>query len=892
MIAAILLAIITMPIDTSVEPPPHPRILLDASEWADVRAKVEKYDWAKKSADDIIGRTERWNVPTVRNANDPKPGDWLFVTTEEHNVMAAGMAYQLTGEAKFAEKVRTFLLRFSDPTNGYPVTGRACHQSSVQEGHFFQHLAMAYDMTIPSGVFTPEDRQQIDASLRKFVGEGPRDLGSTNISNWIVSLNTGMLYCALVTGDIKAADWILNSPGGVLDQFQRGTLDDGWWYECSVSYNVWCATMYSQAAIALRRWGVDLVNASFPGGYRPQVKPPHEEEWGMSKARWGPVSEDGISIKKMWDALPPMLDYRGMMFGLNDSTINHVGGAKLDIAYYLYRDPAYAAVIKRSGSRDLLYGVPELPDGPDLSRASAYADNAGVVVLRSQTENRPQREQIQAVLHYGDHGWYHGHFDRTNLLHLSRYGRSFYHPMFIWYGYPNYMYKFYVQTSVSKNMVVVDQKMQEPVESQRLVFHSGSMMQASAVQTHARWSNPPYGGMVYWEGQPHKVFADKAFSEGRSVPIPDDAPAYGQVTGYTEPILQRRLMIVTDDYVVLADYLKGEQEHTYESLFQMKGFQGLDAEEKTLVRHTGQWNPDPIGSAQFVTDCNWYEVSAPARGRYEFRWGEGADNAGTYVDANEAGVLHMDLHTLWPQRQEIMIGTPPETHGVNKHVTYAVRGDGNVLQEGRSGVWILGQVEIDVPVDGVQSLELETRAGGAPTLFWANARIVTHDGNELPLLQLPITSDNTRQPEQPGKDYAGGPIKIAGVPYEQAIPAQPHNDKQPSVVSVDLTGVSATRFKCVLGGDFPIGDETQRRKTVAQRIVGREARFLTLIEPFETQRLVTRATAESADTLRVELADGRVQTIQIANLEGDGSDIRVTISESDHAVITRSESTP
>ena len=38
----------------------------------------------------------------------------------------------------------------------------------------------------------------------------------------------------------------------------------------------------------------------------------------------------------------------------------------------------------------------------------------------------------------------------------------------IWYSYAPYMYKFYVQTSLSKNMVVVDQKMQEPVESKRL----------------------------------------------------------------------------------------------------------------------------------------------------------------------------------------------------------------------------------------------------------------------------------------------------------------------------------------------------------------------------------------------------------------------------------------
>ena len=98
------------------------------------------------------------------------------------------------------------------------------------------------------------------------------------------------------------------------------------------------------------------------------------------------------------------------------------------------------------------------------------------------------------------------------------------------------------------------------------------MMQASAVQTTARWSNPPYGGMRYDDQA--KTFAEKAFAEGRSVPIPPDATALRLCHRLHRAGLQRRLMVVTDDYVVLADYLKGETEHTFESLFQMKRFSG------------------------------------------------------------------------------------------------------------------------------------------------------------------------------------------------------------------------------------------------------------------------------------------------------------------------------
>src|SRR5207302_4982282 len=134
--------------------------------------------------------------------------------------------------------------------------------------------------------------------------------------------------------------------------------------------------------------------------------------------------------------------------------------------------------IQLSQKRDLVYAMPELPEKTtEHFRDSAYADNVGAVMLRSQTANRPIREQIQAVLHYGTHGGYHGHFDRTNLLSLMRYGRSFYNPEMIWYGYEPFMYKFYVQSSINKNMVVIDQLMQEPVESDRLLFHTGKLMQ-------------------------------------------------------------------------------------------------------------------------------------------------------------------------------------------------------------------------------------------------------------------------------------------------------------------------------------------------------------------------------------------------------------------------------
>jgi hypothetical protein len=326
----------------------------------------------------------------------------------------------------------------------------------------------------------------------------------------------------------------------------------------------------------------------------------------------------------------------------------------------------------------------------------------------------------------------------------------------------------------------------------------------------------------------------------------------------------------------------------------MKDFQGLEALEKKFLRHDAQWDTNPVGSGQFVTDCNWYEVTAPAVSRFQMRFGPGADNEGSRTLGNEDGVLKADVHSLWPPKQEIMIAADPEFHEVAKRLFYTVRGDGKVLTEGKFGAWVLGSADIDVPLDDVKQLELQTRMelSKKPTLFWANARIVTKDAKEIPLSELPVKYENIVQPKAQGEDYFGGPIKIVGNEYKFATPAQPTANDANGIVSVDLSGVNAVRFKATLGGDYPLGDETQRRKFYDIRgPEGTEARFLTVIEPYEDKPMVKSAVATNADSLRVELADGRVQEISLKHFDGSGKDIVVTLTESRGGKIVRTETT-
>jgi hypothetical protein len=254
-------------------------------------------------------------------------------------------------------------------------------------------------------------------------------------------------------------------------------------------------------------------------------------------------------------------------------------------------------------------------------------------------------------------------------------------------------------------------------------------------------------------------------------------------------------------------------------------------------------------------------------------------------------VLKLDVHSLWPPKQEIMVGTAPEMLDVNKRLFCIVRGDGKVLTEGQFGAWILGSADIDVSVENLKQLELETHTelSKKPTLFWANACIVTKDGKEIPLNELPVKYENIVQPKEQGKDYFGGPIKIVGNEYQSATPAQPTANDTNGVMRVDLSGLDAARFKAVLGSDYPPGPEAQRRKVYAVRALGNEARFLTVIEPYEDKPMVRSAVATGPDSLRVELADGRVQEIKIQNFTGDGKDIQFNLAETKDGKTLRTE---
>lgn len=874
---------------------PHPYIIHTEDGWQEVIEKAQKYDWAKKLKERYIKTADEWEIPEI---DESKP--YLYITDNAHKCFNSALVWKLTGDIKYAEKSAEFLRRVSNPQKGYPHTLRACHQQMVHEGEFFKSCAFTYDLLHDCGVFSEKDHEDIKNSFRILAWRMDWELSGGAISNWSLAMIAGAMYCSMCLQDRALIERFIYGVGGIVDHMTAGVLPDGWWCECTIGYNQMAAGLFSEYTQALFPWGINLKEMWFPAQYAKTVQPRVQHIDGLSWDIYGGTKKNYICIKDLWDSLVSMADYRGVVVGVNDCAESKFSGrseagfdSRYDIAYAHYREPSYAKLIRLGGDdlRDLLHGVGEIPDiESDAHRKSCYFDNAGVSVLRSQTKNRDDREQYQGTLKYGSHGGAHGHYDRCSMNSLSRYGKNFYNPENIWYTYGTFMYKFFVQNSITHNIVTTDLKLQDPKEGKNLLFYSGEKMQVSAVENITRWSNPPYGG---WRVLMGEEFKDRTWNEGRYVPIPKDAPEYTSRTDFTEPIIQRRLMVVTDEYAVNFDYVEGEKEHEFDCIYHAVGMKSITG--TTEEKHTEQLTDNPLSSGQFITDCTWYKKdNDTVKVSFETEFTEAKAAKPEWLTTfrsgyNEVGNLGIDIYYTSQDASNIIIGGDPEYAPVNKRLTYRVEADGEVIANGKFGAWILGRDEVSINIEGKKQIKLYVKTERAfreadwesdfvDTIFWGNPYIVTKSGDKIYVADMSYRCENINMGNGIGKDYFGGNVKIQAKGFDRAIPSEPEDMSKEAVISIDVSNLDAVKFEGCIGGDYPLGDGSKQRKFISERKYAKKASFISVVELYENDSKVKSVSPLSENSVRVELKDGTVQEITVSNLD-KGVDISTQLKE-------------
>lgn len=885
----------------------HPCVIFDEKLLNEIRNKIHGTDWAKAAYGKAYKEAQEWSCPSI-----DRKLDYLFDTSHAHHARDCAVIYQLSGENEFAEKTASFLREWSS-SEGYRRLPRAGNQELVHDGEFFKSAANAYDLIYDWKGWTQTDRENIEQTMRFYMDYIDAEICSGEASNWLLAEIAGAVFCAAVLGDKERMVRFLYEPGGAADQLSKGVLDDGWWFEASIGYNLMCAGLMSEMSLAAEHFGMNFKDIRVSPAYRRDNCVDGALFDGLANDIWGENTRNYRSIEMLWDSLIPFYDYRGVVMGINDSAEQKSNAQtkafyKLDyeLAYRLYRKPEYAYMISRLGDdeRNVIFGEEKRPEyelGELPFEKSCYAENAGAAVLRSHSD-RPIREQIQVGLKYGSHGGAHGHYDRAGMNGLMRCGRSLTNPENIWYSYHTFMYKFYCQTSVNHNMVTVDLKQQEAAPPKRLLFYSGKALQAFGIENISRWSYPPYGG---WPVGEEKTLEERQWMEGRSFPIPKEHPLYAERSGFTEPVITRRVTALTDDYVVNFDYAQSTDPaaiHDYQCIYHLQGLTKTD-DKLILSGHAAQLSDDPLGSAQFITDCSRYRMArhpqenSAAAFHFHTEYAEKKNNFWHYdwkwqnrTAYNEYGTLDTDLYFVQMTGEsskaadvQYAVACPPEFSLVNKRLYWKVCGlvaDGQerTLAEGKLGAWVLGKEEVDVSLDNAEKLYLKvfTEDGqqgdfyeyeSLKTIFWGNPVIETSDRKSLDMADLPYTCENTDTGLGVGKDYAGGRVTIQAEEFFKAIPAEPIDRSEWGIIELDLRGLRASRFHAVIGGDYPVGDESGKRRTVLEQQTGNSACFASVIEPYETKSVIRSVEGVGPWRIKVILADGRIQLISVHGIE-------------------------
>lgn len=608
----------------TVRSKPHPFLLVTDELLKEAREKIDNYQWAKDNFDELTESAKSYKIPkrevVTRPRNTRVWDSFNYSASTSQRVFDKTLVWKLAGDTTLRDEVLHFVRDVCDKEEGFLTIGKATTGVQVHEGNFFLYLAAICDILYGEDLLTETDKENIEATFRSYIELNRDDMSGVGIMNHEASAITGGVLAALFMEDMAELNHLMNAEGGLVDQLSKGTMPDGWWFESTANYSYLVVHRFAMVAQAFENFGWNMYDRRFPVRFKSKDFDNAKEGYtGMKFDIWGPMENNTIGLEEMFSGHIPMMDENAVLVSSNDSNTKEPHEF-YEFAYRHFRKDDLAWVINhsaRKGWEALIYGVPEIPKVEDPRSKSDFSPNVGLTALRSQTSNRSIEEQITAYVKYGTHGGWHGHFDRTGLIALDRNGHKYFGTEMCWFGYGHRGYKECVQTSATHNMITVDELQQEAVPSEQILFHASEMMQASVVQTRARWRKIPT-----WNIEKFPPWDDKEFDAN------------------FELILQRRLTIVTDEYVVIADYMGASQKHTYDWFLHPIGFESIEGAVKSgsLLDTLNKQFDSPY---KYFMNGQWYKMKKGAKLLFD-------------DDGNKLGV-----HTVWPQNADVLVAHYP-----------------------------------------------------------------------------------------------------------------------------------------------------------------------------------------------------------------------------------------
>jgi hypothetical protein len=486
-----------------MELPEHPRLLFNRKGIAELKERINRYDWAKAQWEVLKRRadaalSEPVNLPprggnwwhyyacpkhgaSLRTGKQIGEWQWEHICPVDNEVIQSdptkperdydgvvimgvhgrfanlvrdlGIVYQVTGDIRYAEKAKAILLAYADRYLSYPlhdirgkpsVGGGRVGPQTLDESTWLIPMAQGADLIWET--LTDAERETLAQKLFLPAAKEvilPHKIGVHNIQCW---KNSAVGLVGFLLGD-KQLIWeaIENPERGYWTQMRKGVSEDGVWWEGAWGYHFYTLSALWHLTEAARNCGINLY---------------------------------GDELKRMFDAPFKFMMPNWRLPAFNDSTevalLTEIGFARFgitqpiyELAYARYREPLYAALLSRGERRNdfaLWFGVGELPQPQPIRWRSANYPASGYAILA-----RGEGEQATWLcLKYGPHGGGHGHPDKLNFVLYARGQVLALDPGITRYGVP--IHGGWYKTTLAHNTLVVDETNQRPAEGKCLSF--------------------------------------------------------------------------------------------------------------------------------------------------------------------------------------------------------------------------------------------------------------------------------------------------------------------------------------------------------------------------------------------------------------------------------------
>jgi len=347
-----------------------------------------------------------------------------------------GLAYQLSGETRYAQAAAEILLAYANAYLNYPYHdrydnpnapsgGRVTAQTLNEAGWLIQ-IASAYDLIADSGVLSAAQRSHIEEDLLRaaVVTINRNPVGKNNWQSWH---NAAIGAVGFTLEDPQLIAQAIEDPlNGFEYQMQASVSTDGFWYEGSLGYHLYALQAHCYLAEMAARSGIDLY-----------ANP---------------------ALRKMFTA--------PLRFAMPDLTLpafNDSGPIKLinydslyEAAYRQYGDAELALPLGRRsrGRYALLWGAQTVPEPTAPRIESTLFADAGYAVLRNNEREYP----LYLAFDFGPHGGWHGHYDKLGFVSFARNTLMGLDPGTQSYADPGH--DTWDKVTVAHNTIVVDEQSQ------------------------------------------------------------------------------------------------------------------------------------------------------------------------------------------------------------------------------------------------------------------------------------------------------------------------------------------------------------------------------------------------------------------------------------------------